>query len=442
MFESESYRDIKKAVDEIRLIDTHEHLIPEKDRVAQDVDVLTTFLTHYVSSDLVSSGMQLEDLQAILSQEIPVGDRWKILAPFWENVRYSGYARAVEIAARDLYGVDRIDEATYADLSRKMKEVNRMGLYRWVLQQKAGIDRCILDPIDELGRAIPTVDVDRSLFAPVMRFDGFIMVNNLFDMKNLSKRAGIAIHSLQDLLKALDIQFERVAKSIFGVKTTLAYYRTIRFDKTDQTEAEKAFNTIFRSQPLDWRPDSIPGSVLMYGPSMEEAKPLQDFMMHRLIQLAAKHRLPVQVHTGLQEGFGNVISNSNPLNLTNLFVEYSEVKFDIFHGGYPYTGELATLAKNFQNVYVDMCWLHIISPSRARSALSEWLETVPTNKILAFGGDYLFVEGVYGHSVLARENVARVLWEKVEEGSMRMKDAKTLANRLLRQNALNLFRIE
>jgi len=320
-----------------------------------------------------------------------------------------------------------------------MKEANRPGLYRWILNQKAGIDRCILDPIDELGRPVRMLEVDRSLFLPVIHFNDFVMVNNIFDLRTLSHRLRFRIHCLSDLVKALEIDFKQVATSIVGVKIALAYYRSIKFEKTTQSDAERSFNEIFTLQPLDWKPNLLPGTVLAYGPSMKEAKPLQDFMMHRVIQLAGEYGLPVQIHTGLQEGFGNVISNSNPLDLTNLIEEYSDVRFDIFHGGYPYTGELATLAKNFQNVYIDMCWLHAISPYRARCALSEWIETVPINKIIGFGGDYSFVEDTYGRSVLARQNIAKVLSEKVDEGSIAMEDAKIVGRRLLRDNALKLL---
>ena len=74
------------------------------------------------------------------------------------------------------------------------------------------------------------------------------------------------------------------------------------------------------------------------------------------------------------------------MHLVNLFIEYREAKFDLFHGGYPYTGELLALAKNFPNVYLDLCWLHIISPTAAVCMLHEAIETVPVNKIFAFGG--------------------------------------------------------
>ena len=105
-------------------------------------------------------------------------------------------------------------------------------------------------------------------------------------------------------------------------------------------------------------------------------------------------------------------------------------------------GELATLAKNFQNVYIDMCWLPIISPTASRLWLHQWLETVPVNKIMGFGGDYLFVEGTYGHSVIARQVVTETLAEKVEAGYLSLEEARYIARRILRDNAIELFRLE
>jgi hypothetical protein len=81
----------------------------------------------------------------------------------------------------------------------------------------------------------------------------------------------------------------------------------------------------------------------------------------------------------------------------------------------------------------------MISPLRARHALSEWLDTVPSNKIFGFGGDYRFIEGVYGHAVLARANITHALAEKVDEGIMSVSQAIQLATRLLRDNAYNFF---
>lgn len=122
-------------------------------------------------------------------------------------------------------------------------------------------------------------------------------------------------------------------------------------------------------------------------------------------------------------------------------MEYRDIVFDVFHGAYPYTKELTTLAKNFPNVYIDMCWLHMISPSAAREALADWLDAVPASKIIGFGGDqdWTFVEGAYSSAKIARNNISRVLRTKVDEGTFSEQEAKRLAQMLLRENMLHVY---
>ncbi len=429
---SKSYAAIKTAVDKIKLIDTHEHLPQESERIKGKPDLFATFLIHYLSSDLVSAGMSKDVLYRVRNASLPLNERWRLLAPFWEKIQNTGYARTLNLAVKGLYNVDGLNERTYKDLETKLRSANKAGLYKWVLKEKAGVDLSILDN--------ETVDVDRSLFAPVIRFDEFILLKERGDIEALERKCEMKIHSLSDLTKALRLHFKKLSKSIVGVKIALAYRRPINFEKTTTADAERVFNKIY-SQKV-FRRIELPDGARMNIPegiSFEEAKPLQDFVVHNVLQLSGTYQLPVQIHTGLQEGNENMVASSNPVHLVNLFMEYKEVKFDVFHGGYPYTSELATLAKNFPNVYVDLCWLHIISPTVARRVLSELIDTVPSNKILGFGGDYRFVEGVYGHALLARENTARVLAEKVEEDNFTQKEALLLAQRLLRDNANELY---
>jgi len=100
------------------------------------------------------------------------------------------------------------------------------------------------------------------------------------------------------------------------------------------------------------------------------------------------------------------------------------------------------LAKNFRNVYIDMCWLYIISPSYSERYLHEWLETVPANKIMAFGGDFLNVEGVYGHLLFARQVVANVLIAKVKDGYFTENEALKIAQMILHDNATGLLKLD
>ena len=59
------------------------------------------------------------------------------------------------------------------------------------------------------------------------------------------------------------------------------------------------------------------------------------------------------------------------------------------------------------------------------NAMKEAIDMVPLNKIFAFGGDYIsFIEKVYGHLHMARENIALVLGDRVDRNLMDLDEAK------------------
>jgi predicted TIM-barrel fold metal-dependent hydrolase len=211
------------------------------------------------------------------------------------------------------------------------------------------------------------------------------------------------------------------------VKISDAYFRSLYFEDVSKEKAGEVFDLVLQGQDKEF--------------PMETIKPLSDYMMHRILDLALRYSKPVQIHTGLQAGDGNYIMNSNPALLANLFLKYRDVQFALFHGGYPYGGELASLAKNFRNVYIDLCWLYIISPSYSERYLHEWLETVPASKILGFGGDYENVENIYGHLLFARQIVSKVLTAKVKDGYFTEAEAIRIAGMIMHDNAVNLFRL-
>ncbi len=164
--------------------------------------------------------------------------------------------------------------------------------------------------------------------------------------------------------------------------------------------------------------------------------------MFELVARADAIGLPMVFHTGLQAGNYNRIQNANPLLLQSLFEEFPRARFDLFHGGMPWTREIAVLAKYFPGVHLNMAWMHIINTVQARAALSEWLDMVPNNKIFGFGGDYAIVEKVYGHLTLARQNIAHVLTEKIEGGALSRSEASMVARRLLFDNPSDFYGIK
>ena len=283
--------------------------------------------------------------------------------------------------------------------------------------------------------------MDSDLFVPVLRVSEYTSPMNKKDLELLGKQFGNPIHNLGDYINLVKGRFDALKGKVAAVKIALAYNRSLHFEKRTYSEAEESLNKMYKTKGFHRVPiaDTEYSETILDGPGKEELLPLQDYLVHLTIQEASRRGLPIQIHTGLHEGNQNIVSNSNPELLVNLFLEYGDAKFDIFHGSWPYSSRLSALAKNFQNVYIDMCWMHIISPSRARSALDEWLDEVPVNKIMGFGGDYLCVEGSYGHSVMARENVAKVLARKVDDGIYDIDEAKKYATWILRDNPKNLF---
>lgn len=413
--------DILAAINALHIVDTHEHL-PEKEASRPlNTDVLAEWLTHYFACDLISAGLSDEGLSTARDSSRDLLERWDTIEPYWNAARSTGYGRSLEIAARDLYGIPAITRETLPQLDQAFRTARTGGKhYDYVLKEKSRIAVSVLDS---------NLHCDTRYFVSVFRVDDFIMPGHRAQMQTAGERLGIHVHRLSDWEEVACQTLSRAyIDGAVALKCGLAYRRSLYFPKADFASAEVGFNELF-SEPHSpaWR-----GGIKV-NPA------LQNYMMHTLLRFADQRGLTVQIHTGLQEGNGNVITDANPVHLTNLFLEYGNVKFDIFHMGYPYMAELSALAKNFRNVFIDMCWGHIISPEAARRALVEWLDAVPANKISAFGGDYCFVDGVYGHQYLARRNVAAALTQKVEDGSFDGERAKEIAGWLFVDNPARLF---
>lgn len=417
------YEQLREYVFGLDIIDTHEHLPAREEWRNQERDVLGEYLCHYMNCDLVSAGLRREQLAEVTDPARPLMQRWRLIEPYWQAARNTGYARALDITVRDLYGIERIDGSTIEAVNAAFCAARKAGgTYENVLKRKSRIRLSILDAIAGKG-----LECDRRYFAPAVRLDAFVMLQNVDNLAALAKWARMpAIHTLADLEEACErVLDDAIARGMLCLKTGIAYSRPLRFEKVPRCDAEREFSALCAGS-------NSPGGMRL----------VQDHMMHHVLRLADRRGLVLQVHTGLQEGNGNYIQHSDPSLLTNLFMEYPNVRFDCFHIGYPYQQVLSALAKNFRNVFIDFAWAHIISPAASIAALVEYLDSVPANKISGFGGDYILVDGVYGHQYMARENIARALAIKVQQGAFCMDDAQRIAKMVLHDNPVAIFGLQ
>ncbi len=417
-----------RSLESIETIDTHEHILPEAERVKMPVDFFT-LASHYAINDVISAGLKAEDAARLEKPDVPMAEKWKLFEPWWKFARQTGYSECLRIAMRDIYGVETISATTLPKLNEAIAAKNKPGLYRDVLKRRGKIRFAIND---EYWHAEP-LPVDPEFFALARKFDWFLSPISALGVQRLSKTAGVEIGSIRDLKRALDKIFgESLKLGMVTVKSTMAYQRDLRFDEVNEADAQREFESLLK--------DATPAPE---GFRALEARPYRKVaahMFHHLCGLCASHDVPFQIHTGLHAGNGNYVTNSRPSDLTNLFYLFPTVRFDLFHIGYPFQGETAVLGKLFPNVYVDFCWMHIVSPSAARRALHEMLDMVPANKIFGFGGDYRYPELSYAHLVMARRNVAAVLAERVEAKICREEEAVELGRWLMVENAGQLFR--
>ncbi|HEV58509.1 MAG TPA: hypothetical protein ENN87_13620, partial [Phycisphaerales bacterium] len=119
-----------------------------------------------------------------------------------------------------------------------------------------------------------------------------------------------------------------------------------------------------------------------------------------------------------------------------------DARFVFMHICYPYYEEILSVAKQWANAYIDMCWSWIINPIAAKDFLKKYLVTAPANKVLVFGGDYIPVEPVLGHAMIARRGIALALSELVEEGWLSLSQAMDLVDPIMHENARRIFNLE
>ena len=419
--------DLLEAIADVPLVNTHEHIIPEEERTSSPLDFFT-LASHYAMNDVISAGLSGDDLAVVRNPEAPPAQRWRAFEPYWKSASLTGYGQALRIAIQDIYGIDRISGSTLPEINRKIEAANRPGLYEEILIRRSNIAYSVLD---DYWNAEP-VRPDPKFFVCARKFDRFVAPQSVSDIRALEELTDVSITSVSGLKRAMETSFRQSLDiGMVAVKSTLAYNREIGYAEVSERDAESSLQSLLGA-------NGTPSGG--FRSRVERPfRPMEDHMFHHLIGLAAAHDVPVQIHTGLHAGNGNFIENSKPTHLTNLFFLFPQVQFDLFHMSYPYQGEAAAIAKVFPNVHIDFCWAHIISPSAARRALHEMLDTVPSNKIFGYGGDYRYPELSYAHAKIARRNVAQVLAEKVSEGSCSQEEALGLGRQILHDNPDAMF---
>ena len=405
------------------LVDTHEHLVEESTRLGGRATHFfpsndwSDLLLHYAADDMMSAGMGKGARDRFFHPDTPRDTKIQLFLPIWDRVRHTGYGRSVRETVRILYGVDDLDARTIPVVDERFRAALRPGLMESVLE-----GACIVHAqVNSLERIF--VETDHPEWMPQ---DISFLAFTKADRAVVARDTGQAPDTLDAWCGWIDACFDRWAPRAIAAKNQIAYQRRLSFPSADPRVAEAAF--------------ARKAAGLAVDPDDELA--LENHLFRHCLAAATRHGLPVKLHTGYYAGHGRMPLGrvaTNAGDLAPLLAEFPETRFVLMHIGWPYQDEYLALAKHFPNVWIDLCWTWIIDPEACVRFVREFLTTVPSNKLLPFGGDYFTVECVAGHARIARHGIARALSELVDSGWLREEEAGALVPRLFHGNARALF---
>ncbi len=417
--------ELDERVLETPIVDTHEHLPDEDERLAgrgMACDDWAVLLSHYVNSDLISAGMPGDKQQQFLSRGLDPLAKWRLIAPYWPAVKNTGYGRVVRIAVKELYGIDELDEKAIPRLQQGYESLRKPGFYHRILVERGRLESC---QVNYLGGPF------KESRQPTLLMQDLSIVGMHMgpDLKTFGGPTGIQVRDLNDWHAVIRWWFDKYAPYAVAVKSQAAYSRGLDYDRVPPEKAEPVFQRILRRDPV----------------SAKERKLVEDHLFWYAVEQATKHALPVKLHTGYYAGHNGMPLGrvaANPAQASDLCRKSPGTTWVFMHIAYPYWQDLIAVAKHYTNAHIDMCWAWIMDPIGSTQFLKSYLVTAPANKVLTFGGDYIPVECVLGHVKIARQGIAQALREVVEEGWVEPGDALELVDPLLRGNARRIFQLE
>jgi hypothetical protein len=333
------------------------------------------------------------------------------------RVRNNSYFRYLELSLRELYAIDkRLDENTWDVFDQAVTQAHKDEKHHLrLLTDTCCYSRVINDSYWDPGSSEGHPEIFSPAFRVNMFFYGYSPDardhngNNPFRVYGWDE--GMGFDEYLDRLDA--VVAEKKSAGCVALKSALAYDRGLGFRRMDKAAAQKAFG----------HKDAVPEDICAF----------QDYIYYEFCRICAKYGLPFQNHTGL-----GILDETNALRLREAVAANPDTSFCLFHGSYPWTGDVTGLVHNYPNVYADLCWMPLISPSACGRLVRELVE-VGTAGTMMWGCDTWTGEESYGALLAVRETLADSFAGMVADRCMTLNDAEEFIARILGGNARALF---
>jgi len=244
------YQDLRRGVDEIPLMDSHEHLPPEPTLISGRLTFWQDL--QYARQDLEIAGLPPEvvaswpDLPADGGPAPEVDDAtlWSQVEPYLHFIRHTGYGEMVLRGLRLAYGIDVNSLEDVLRVNAAMREAHTTGIYDRFLRQRANIEGVINYKEYDFEAEYPP------FFHKVLYVDEFARLIDTDHLRQLEARYDMAVHRLEHIGTLLERVVERgIQHGAIGLKVALAYVRPLYFPHPSRVEAEKALERLLTFTP-------------------------------------------------------------------------------------------------------------------------------------------------------------------------------------------------
>lgn len=417
---------MREFVEHLPIVDVHEHHLPEI-ILEREVNLLQLFQQSYAGwaqARPYCLPSESRDADPMLAAVGPT--TWAALVPFLDHSGSNFFVRNLVRAVVELHGGGGAPEITrdnWPALDAAVRAAHRRPEWQHEVLNRARVTTVITDAYnDPLLDPRPTLGAN---YRSVMRTNSLALGwhpdshdHNDNRAHELLQRVGLKAESFDEYLVALDkLVAGLAARGQVALKNSLAYDRDVNFDEPDEQLARAAWGKV--------------------SPPPAERKAFGDFIVDHLCRIAAARDIPVQLHLGT-----GIIRGSHPLGVAGLIERHPRTRFLLMHLAYPWSRDLLGMAFVYRNIWLDLTWSFLLSPSHFRLALHEAIEVLPNESRMMLGGDNWHVEETYGAMQTARRLIAEVLDEKLAGGYFSRATAERLARRILNANAREFFRLD
>lgn len=416
---------ISDSITDVPVIDVHNHLNPRSLSPRGFGDII---FYHYIVTELRSAGL------SISAEDVKDAGELRKIMPYMRRIRNTATYWGLIRILRDLYGLDiwEINEGNVDDVVKVIDAVkgNEDRAIR-VIRDYSKVRKSILT----LNPLEPPPSYDKSLFTGALRLDPLIPDVNAQSLRRLGELTKVELRNIKDVDEALRRVFEGFRGHAVAVTLNLQPDDLFFALKPSQSHASPYFETLMSR-----------GVVNPEGRDV-----LAAYILRRVLEISREMDLVVQVMLGAKRPVPGAsppdyaITFFNPtqlLQLTLIFAEYIDVKFDIIITDPLLNHASVVIAKNYPNVYLNGYWWYSMYPEVISSYLKLRLQALPYTKIGGFFSDAYVADWVYGKVTLIKHVLSSTLEEMVRQGYIRQDLAVEIANALFYRNPSELYGVK